>query len=136
MIDYGLKDKAVIITGANNPQGIGAATALMNNNNLRRDFIKSVKFFSFLMSCVIFLVAPSFAMDNSNKSNEDNQKDKAIFDWEIALNKIRQAAIEIQKNKEEILDYMKKYHKSCTCNLCIQSDETDEKKQHFKCICF
>ena len=28
MIDYGLKDKVAIITGANNPQGIGAATAL------------------------------------------------------------------------------------------------------------
>ena len=28
MVDYGLKDKVVIITGANNPQGIGAATAL------------------------------------------------------------------------------------------------------------
>lgn len=28
MVDYGLKDKVVLITGANNPQGIGAATAL------------------------------------------------------------------------------------------------------------
>ena len=28
MINYGLKDKVVIITGANNPQGIGAITAL------------------------------------------------------------------------------------------------------------
>ena len=28
MVDYGLKDRVVIITGANNPQGIGAATAL------------------------------------------------------------------------------------------------------------
>ena len=28
MIDYGLKNKVAIITGANNPQGIGAATAL------------------------------------------------------------------------------------------------------------
>lgn len=28
MTDYGLKDKVAIITGANNPQGIGAATAL------------------------------------------------------------------------------------------------------------
>ena len=28
MIDYGLKDKVALITGANNPQGIGAATAL------------------------------------------------------------------------------------------------------------
>ena len=28
MINYGLKDKVVIITGANNPYGIGAATAL------------------------------------------------------------------------------------------------------------
>ena len=28
MIDYGLKNKTVLITGANNPQGIGAATAL------------------------------------------------------------------------------------------------------------
>ena len=28
MIDYGLKDKVVLITGANNPQGIGATTAL------------------------------------------------------------------------------------------------------------
>lgn len=28
MIDFGLKDKVAIITGANNPQGIGAATAL------------------------------------------------------------------------------------------------------------
>ena len=28
MIDYGLKDKVAIITGANNPWGIGAATAL------------------------------------------------------------------------------------------------------------
>ena len=27
MLDYGLKDRVVIITGANNPQGIGAATA-------------------------------------------------------------------------------------------------------------
>ena len=27
MIDYGLKDKVAIITGANNPQGIGATTA-------------------------------------------------------------------------------------------------------------
>lgn len=29
MIDYGLKDKVAIITGANNPWGIGAATALL-----------------------------------------------------------------------------------------------------------
>jgi len=28
MIDYGLKDKVAVITGTNNPQGIGAATAL------------------------------------------------------------------------------------------------------------
>ncbi|MBR0374631.1 MAG: SDR family oxidoreductase [Mogibacterium sp.] len=28
MIDYGLKDKVALITGANNPQGIGATTAL------------------------------------------------------------------------------------------------------------
>ena len=28
MIDYGLKDKVALITGANNPQGIGAASAL------------------------------------------------------------------------------------------------------------
>lgn len=28
MVDYGLKDKVALITGANNPQGIGAATAL------------------------------------------------------------------------------------------------------------
>lgn len=28
MVDYGLKDKVVIITGANNPWGIGATTAL------------------------------------------------------------------------------------------------------------
>ena len=28
MTDYGLKDKVALITGANNPQGIGAATAL------------------------------------------------------------------------------------------------------------
>ena len=28
MVDYGLKDRVAIITGANNPQGIGAATAL------------------------------------------------------------------------------------------------------------
>lgn len=27
MVDYGLKDKVVLITGANNPQGIGATTA-------------------------------------------------------------------------------------------------------------
>ncbi len=29
MTDYGLKDRVVIITGTNNPQGIGAATALV-----------------------------------------------------------------------------------------------------------
>ena len=28
MVDYGLRDKVVLITGVNNPQGIGAATAL------------------------------------------------------------------------------------------------------------
>ena len=28
MVDYGIKDKVALITGANNPQGIGAATAL------------------------------------------------------------------------------------------------------------
>ena len=32
MINYGLKDKVVIITGANNPQGIGATTALLFAN--------------------------------------------------------------------------------------------------------
>ena len=28
MVDYELKDKVAIVTGANNPWGIGAATAL------------------------------------------------------------------------------------------------------------
>ena len=28
MVDYGLKDRVAIVTGANNPQGIGAATAM------------------------------------------------------------------------------------------------------------
>ena len=28
MIDYGLKDKVVLITGTNNPKGIGATLAL------------------------------------------------------------------------------------------------------------
>ena len=28
MVDYGLKDRVALITGANNPQGIGATTAL------------------------------------------------------------------------------------------------------------
>ena len=28
MVDYGLKDKVALITGVNNPWGIGAATAL------------------------------------------------------------------------------------------------------------
>jgi 3-oxoacyl-[acyl-carrier protein] reductase len=28
MVDYGLKDRVAIVTGANNPQGIGAATAI------------------------------------------------------------------------------------------------------------
>ena len=28
MVDYGLQNKVVLVTGANNPQGIGAATAL------------------------------------------------------------------------------------------------------------
>ena len=28
MVDYGLKDRVAIVTGANNPQGIGATTAL------------------------------------------------------------------------------------------------------------
>ena len=28
MIDYGLRNRVVLITGVNNPQGIGAATAL------------------------------------------------------------------------------------------------------------
>ena len=29
MIDYGLNDKVAVVTGANNPWGIGAATALV-----------------------------------------------------------------------------------------------------------
>ena len=29
MVDYGLKDRVVLITGANNPQGIGATTAFV-----------------------------------------------------------------------------------------------------------
>lgn len=28
MINYGLKDRVALVTGANNPQGIGATTAL------------------------------------------------------------------------------------------------------------
>ena len=28
MVDYGLKDRVALVTGANNPWGIGAATAL------------------------------------------------------------------------------------------------------------
>ena len=27
MVDYGLKDRVTLVTGANNPQGIGAVTA-------------------------------------------------------------------------------------------------------------
>ena len=27
MVDYGLKDRVALVTGANNPQGIGATTA-------------------------------------------------------------------------------------------------------------
>ena len=38
MIDYGLKDKVAIVTGANNPQGIGATTALA----LAREGVKVV----------------------------------------------------------------------------------------------
>lgn len=38
MIDYGIKDKVAIITGANNPQGIGATTALA----LAREGVKVV----------------------------------------------------------------------------------------------
>ena len=51
MVDYGLKDKVAIITGANNPQGIGATTALAFANEgakvvlvykrLPRDFDKN-----------------------------------------------------------------------------------------------
>ena len=29
MVNYGLKDKVALITGANNPQGIGATTLLL-----------------------------------------------------------------------------------------------------------
>ena len=29
MVDYGLKDRVALITGANNPQGIGATTAFI-----------------------------------------------------------------------------------------------------------
>ncbi len=34
MIDYGLKDKVVLITGANNPWGIGATTVMLQLNVL------------------------------------------------------------------------------------------------------
>ena len=38
MIDYGLKNKVAIITGANNPQGIGATTTIA----LAREEVKVV----------------------------------------------------------------------------------------------
>ena len=44
MIDYGLKDKVAVITGANNPQGIGATTALAFAQEGKRTSLSSISY--------------------------------------------------------------------------------------------
>ena len=54
MVNYGLKDKVALITGANNPQGIGATTALpsivLHQVPLRRDGLTPIWNSQFFLS--------------------------------------------------------------------------------------
>ena len=84
MVDYGLKDKVAIITGANNPQGIGAATAL----KFAREWAKVV------------LVYKKLA-----RNFDENKTDKNGVDRYFKANS-RDASIVEDKLKEIGADYL------------------------------
>lgn len=99
--------------------------------------MKSVKFFSFLMSCGIFLAAPSFAMDNdkdqnnkgqlvamkmdNNNNGQNNNKDQSV-----TMNKDNQNDEMLQKARELELAL------NTRCHCCGRH----KPKPRFKCICF
>ena len=70
MIDYGLKGKVALITGANNPQGIGAATALA----FAREGAKVVLVYKKITRPFDELKAGSNGADRYFKANAGNAK--------------------------------------------------------------
>ena len=77
MINYGLKNKVAIITGANNPQGIGATTSL----SFAREDVKVV-----LIYKKIFRY---FDKNNTDKNGADKYFKANASDADIVENKLK-----------------------------------------------
>ena len=78
MVNYGLKDRVALITGANNPQGIGATTALA----FAREGAKVV--------LVYKRIPRSFDPDKTNKNGADRYNQANADDTSMVENKLKE----------------------------------------------
>ena len=78
MVDYGLKDRVALITGANNPQGIGATTALA----FAREGAKVV--------LVYKRIPRSFDPDKTNKNGADRYNQANAGDASTVESKLKE----------------------------------------------
>ena len=78
MIDYGLKDRVALITGANNPQGIGATTAFA----FAREGVKVV--------LVYKRIPRSFDNTKTDKNGADRYFQANAGDASIVENKLKE----------------------------------------------
>lgn len=121
MLDYGLTDKVAIITGANNPQGIGAATALA----FAREGAKVV--------LVYKKVIRPFDATKTDKNGVDRYYAANAGDAATVENKLREMNADFLVIESDIsdetavkqiyLDVLKKYKK---VNILVNNAATDD----------
>ena len=92
MIDYGLKNRVAIVTGANNPQGIGATTALA----LAREGAKVV--------LVYKKIARAFDASKTDKNGADRYFAANAGDAAIVEGKLREMGAEFLVLESDISD--------------------------------
>ena len=92
MVDYGLKDRVAIITGANNPQGIGATTALA----FAREGAKVV---------LVYKKLPrAFDQGKTDKNGVDRYFAANAGDAEIVVGKLREMGADCLVLERDISD--------------------------------
>ena len=90
MVDYGLKDRVALITGANNPQGIGATTAFA----FARERAKVV--------LVYKRIPRPFDVTKTDKNGADRYFQESRLPGEISITSDMQNTTLMAESKEEL----------------------------------
>ena len=121
MIDYGLNDRVVIITGANNPYGIGATTALA----FAREGAKGVLIYK--------KVLRSFDESKTDRNGVDryyaaNAKDASIVEEKLKEINADYLIFESDISNEEAVKeiYLKTLNKYGRVDILVNNADTDD----------